>query len=199
MSKKILVITASPRGNGNTNTIANCIVDGAEKAGGRVELVDVTDLDCKVIGCNGCNRCQPDSLSCVVEDDITDLVADFPKYDAIVFVTPIYFFSFPAQLKVAIDRMYCLLLHESGQIFSPLKRIQFAVAASAGGNEENSGIEIIKEQMGYLEELIECPPTKFLFKGNCQNKDTAAKDTAFLEEATAFGASLVKNKVSEKD
>lgn len=199
MSKKILVITASPRSNGNTNAVANCIVDGVEKAGGRVELVDVTDLDCKVIGCNGCNRCQPDSLSCVVEDDITDLVADFPKYDVIVFVTPIYFFSFPAQLKVAIDRMYCLLLHESGQIFSPLKRTQFAVVATGGGDAEDSGIEIIKEQMGYLEELIECPPTKFLFKGGCQVRDAVAKDAKFIEEATAFGTALLKGKTAEKD
>ena len=193
-----MVITASPRGNGNTNTIANSIVDGAEKAGGRVELVDVTDLDCKVIGCNGCNRCQPDSLACVVEDDITDLVADFPKYDVIVFTTPIYFFSFPAQLKVVIDRMYCLLLHESGQIFSPLKRIQFAVAACACSNEEQSGFELIKEQMGYLEELIECPPTKFLFKGGCNVKDAVANDPKFLEAAVAFGSGLVKNKTSEE-
>lgn len=192
MSKKILVITGSPRGNGNTNTVANAIIEGVEKAGGKVDLVDATELECKVIGCSCCNACQPDNLACVLEDDVSDLVADFPKYDVIVFVTPIYFFSFPAQLKVVIDRMYSLLLHEGGQIFSPLKRIQFAVAAVAGGTAEDSGFELVKEQMGYLEDLIECPATKFFFKGECTSKTSAAEDAACVENAEKFGFALIK-------
>ena len=122
--------------------------------------------------------------------DITDLVADFPNYDTIVLVTPVYFFGFPAQLKIVIDRLYSLLLHESGMIFSPLKRIKFAVAAVAGGNEEDSGWELIKKQMKYLQELIDGLPPKFLFRGNCARRDTVAGDAGFLKEAEEFGSSL---------
>jgi len=192
MSKKILVITGSPRGNGNTVTMANCIIEGAENAGGTVELVDVTELECRYIGCKSCNACQPDRLACVIEDEISDLVSEFPRYDTIVLAIPVYFFTFPAQIKVVIDRMYSLLLHEGGQIFSPLKRIQFAVAATAGGDEETSGFEVIKEQMSYLEELIEGVPTKYLFKGNCSTRDDVAKDAAFQAAAKEFGRELAK-------
>ena len=132
MAKKILVITASPRSNGNSAVLASHIVKGAEASGANVEVVDVTELEHKVAGCMACDGCHPDKLRCVQEDDITDLVADFPNYDTIVLVTPVYFFGFPAQLKIVIDRLYSLLLHESGMIFSPLKRIKFAVAAVAG-------------------------------------------------------------------
>ncbi len=191
MAKKILVITGSPRGNGNTNALVNKVIEGVESAGGKVEVVDATELDCTVPGCLACGGCQPDNLRCVLEDDVSDLVADFPKYDIIVFATPIYFFSFPAQLKIVIDRMQSLLLHESGMIFSPLKRVQFVVVATGGGTEDDSGFEIIKEQMGYLEELIEGSPCKFLFRGGCVNKDDTSKDEAALAGAVEFGAALL--------
>lgn len=190
MAKKILVITASPRSNGNSAVLASHIVKGAEASGANVEIVDVTELEHKVAGCMACDGCHPDKLRCVQEDDITDLVADFPNYDTIVLVTPVYFFGFPAQLKIVIDRLYSLLLHESGMIFSPLKRIKFAVAAVAGGNEEDSGWELIKKQMKYLQELIDGLPPKFLFRGNCARRDTVAGDAGFLKEAEEFGSSL---------
>ena len=190
MAKKILVITASPRSNGNSAVLASHIVKGAEASGANVEVVDVTELEHKVAGCMACDGCHPDKLRCVQEDDITDLVADFPNYDTIVLVTPVYFFGFPAQLKIVIDRLYSLLLHESGMIFSPLKRIKFAVAAVAGGNEEDSGWELIKKQMKYLQELIYGLPPKFLFRGNCARRDTVAGDAGFLKEAEEFGSSL---------
>ena len=190
MAKKILVITASPRSNGNSAVLASHIVKGAEASGANVEVVDVTELEHKVAGCMACDGCHPDKLRCVQEDDITDLVADFPNYDTIVLVTPVYFFGFPAQLKIVIDRLYSLLLHESGMIFSPLKRIKFAVAAVAGGNEEDSGWELIKKQVKYLQELIDGLPPKFLFRGNCARRDTVAGDAGFLKEAEEFGSSL---------
>ena len=190
MAKKILVITASPRSNGNSAVLASHIVKGAEASGANVEVVDVTELEHKVAGCMACDGCHPDKLRCVQEDDITDLVADFPNYDTIGLVTPVYFFGFPAQLKIVIDRLYSLLLHESGMIFSPLKRIKFAVAAVAGGNEEDSGWELIKKQMKYLQELIDGLPPKFLFRGNCARRDTVAGDAGFLKEAEEFGSSL---------
>lgn len=190
MAKKILVITASPRSNGNSAVLASHIVKGAEASGANVEVVDVTELEHKVAGCMACDGCHPDKLRCVQEDDITDLVADFPNYDTIVLVTPVYFFGFPAQLKIVIDRLYSLLLHESGMIFSPLKRIKFAVAAVAGGNEEDSGWELIKKQMKYLQELIDGLPPKFLFRGNCARRNTVAGDAGFLKEAEEFGSSL---------
>ena len=190
MAKKILVITASPRSNGNSAVLASHSVKGAEASGANVEVVDVTELEHKVAGCMACDGCHPDKLRCVQEDDITDLVADFPNYDTIVLVTPVYFFGFPAQLKIVIDRLYSLLLHESGMIFSPLKRIKFAVAAVAGGNEEDSGWELIKKQMKYLQELIDGLPPKFLFRGNCARRDTVAGDAGFLKEAEEFGSSL---------
>lgn len=190
MAKKILVITASPRSNGNSAVLASHIVKGAEASGANVEVVDVTELEHKVAGCMACDGCHPDKLRCVQEDDITDLVADFPNYDTIVLVTPVYFFGFPAQLKIVIDRLYSLLLHESGMIFSPLKRIKFAVAAVAGGNEEDSGWELIKKQMKYLQELIDGLPPKFLFRGNCAKRDTVSGDAGFLKEAEEFGSSL---------
>ena len=55
MAKKILVITASPRSNGNSAVLASHIVKGAEASGANVEVVDVTELEHKVAGCMACD------------------------------------------------------------------------------------------------------------------------------------------------
>lgn len=190
MAKKILIITGSPRGNANSTALALKVAEGAESIGAKVDMVDATELDFAVAGCKACDGCKPDKLQCALEDDIADLMAEFPKYDSIIFATPIYFFSFPAQLKIIIDRMYSLMISEGNMTFTPLKKVQFAVVATGAGDDDDSGIEVIREQMGYLEELIEGSTCKFFFRGGCSKRNDMANNADALADAVEFGTKI---------
>lgn len=63
---KILVLTGSPRKNGNSGTLADFLIRGAKEAGH-----EVVRFDCafrKVHPCIACNRCGMNG-PCVFQDD----------------------------------------------------------------------------------------------------------------------------------
>ena len=50
--KKVIVVTSSPRKNGNSETLANSFAEGAKAAGNEVLQVAVRDLGLQF--CTGC-------------------------------------------------------------------------------------------------------------------------------------------------
>ena len=103
--KKVLVITGSPRKNGNTEILANAFIDGAKAADNTVETVSV--IGKKINGCIGCNNCYRDPLNkCAYNDDMTELYEKMAQADVFVFATPIYFYNVSSQLKCLIDRLH---------------------------------------------------------------------------------------------
>lgn len=101
MSKKILVISTSPRKGGNSDTLADAFVRGAQEAGNQVEKVTLYD---KTIGfCRGCLSCQS-SGRCVIRDDADTIAQKMGAADVIVFATPIYYYGMCGQMKTMLDR-----------------------------------------------------------------------------------------------
>lgn len=101
MSKKILVISTSPRKGGNSDTLADEFVRGAREAGHSVEKVTLYD---KTIGyCKGCLTCQKTG-SCVIHDDAGPIVQSMLTADVIAFATPIYYYGMCGQMKTLLDR-----------------------------------------------------------------------------------------------
>jgi multimeric flavodoxin WrbA len=102
--KKILVITGSPRKNGNSTLLANAFIEGAETAGNEVMLFEAGNAEIK--GCTACNTCFTKGTACSFEDDFNrKLVPMLENADMIVFSTPLYWATFSAQLKLAIDKL----------------------------------------------------------------------------------------------
>jgi multimeric flavodoxin WrbA len=100
---KITVMTGSPHKQGSSNLLAEQFIKGAEESGAEVFRFDTAFKD--VSPCLGCDKCDP-SFQCFRKDDIEELKPHLFASDIIVFVTPIYFFSMSAQLKIALDRWY---------------------------------------------------------------------------------------------
>lgn len=71
MSKKVLVISTSPRKGGNSETLADEFVRGAREAGNDVEKVTLYDKDIRF--CKGCLVCQ-NTQRCVIHDDADTIV-----------------------------------------------------------------------------------------------------------------------------
>ena len=101
--KNILVLTGSPRENGNSTLLANAFIEGARTSGNEVTSFDAGKM--KVNGCDACSACSVEGATCPFNDDFTKLIPSLEKADIIVFCTPLYYFTFPSQLKSVIDRL----------------------------------------------------------------------------------------------
>ena len=107
MSNNIVVLSGSPRSNGNTARLAAAFVEGAEAAGKKVTVFPVADM--RIAGCRACNTCFNGEGVCVQKDDAQTILDALREADAYVLASPIYFFSLTAQIRLAIDRTYALL------------------------------------------------------------------------------------------
>lgn len=101
MSKKILVISTSPRKNGNSDLLADEFVRGAQEAGHQVEKISLYD---KTISfCRGCLSCL-NTQRCVIHDDADTIAQKMKAADSIVFATPVYYYGMCGQMKTMLDR-----------------------------------------------------------------------------------------------
>ncbi len=101
MSKKVFVISASPRKGGNSDTLCDEFIRGAQEASAETEKVFLRD---KKIGyCTGCGVCNS-THQCVQRDDMAAILDKMVKTDVIVMATPVYFYTMDAQMKTLIDR-----------------------------------------------------------------------------------------------
>lgn len=121
MKMKIVVLTGSPRRDGNTNYLADRFIAGAQENGHEVFRFDCAGH--KVAGCMACNRCGMDG-DCVLKDDFGTVRPHLIEADMVVFVTPMYYFGFSSQLKSVIDRFYAI----NGRIKGAPKKTAFLMA-----------------------------------------------------------------------
>ncbi len=100
--KKVLIISGSPRKNGNSDILCDEFEKGASEAGHQVEKIRLQE---KKIGyCMACYYCR-NTKECVQKDDMTEIIEKLIGADVIVLATPVYFYSMDGQLKTMIDRV----------------------------------------------------------------------------------------------
>jgi multimeric flavodoxin WrbA len=107
-AKKIVILLGSPRKRGNSAALAAKIARGAEAAGAQVESIYLHDK--KIAPCSACEAChRPGAKGCVIRDDMQAVYPKLKAADAVVYASPIYWFTVSAQLKLAMDRCYALV------------------------------------------------------------------------------------------
>ena len=57
-------------------------------------------------GCYACTTCFKTGKACSFDDDFNVLAPAILEADVVVFTTPVYWYSFPAQIKGVIDRLF---------------------------------------------------------------------------------------------
>ena len=101
---KILVLESSGNVRGSSNMLADEFIRGAEENGHEVTVYNVFRKNIKP--CLGCGHCGM-AGDCVLQDDYEkELKPLIIKSDMIVFVMPVYYYNWPAPLKMCIDRFY---------------------------------------------------------------------------------------------
>ena len=102
MAKKVLVLSASPRKNGNSDLLCDQFMKGAQQAGHQAEKIFFKDK--KINYCTGCGTCINGKKSCPQKDDMAEVLEKMIASDVIVMATPVYFYTMNAQMKTLIDR-----------------------------------------------------------------------------------------------
>lgn len=102
MSKKVLIISTSLRGGSNSEILAKECERGALDAGHEVDFISLKGKEIKY--CIGCLSCQTKG-SCVLKDDVSEIMEKVLKAEVIVFATPIYYYEMSGQMKTLLDRL----------------------------------------------------------------------------------------------
>lgn len=108
MSKKIVVITGSPRKDGNSFAMTDAFIKAAEAKGHTVIRFDAAMK--KVGGCHACETCFKTGKACSFDDDFNIIAPDILDADSVVFTMPVYWYSIPAQIKGVIDRLFSFVV-----------------------------------------------------------------------------------------
>ena len=196
MSKKVVFILGSPRKKGNTNVLAREAMRALAEAGIESVEIDAPRLDFKYPGCISCYKCQQSKeYGCHIRDELGQAVSRLADHDAIVLATPLYWFSYPAQVKMFIDRMFSMIKFGEGhEILSPLRGKPMALLATAGGGLEEN-LELLDTQWRIPASKIDAPYRSCLFPFCQYAPGEVANDAAVMTKAAAFGkelASLLK-------
>ena len=104
MSKKVLVLSASPRKGGNSDLLCDQFILGAKEAGNQVEKIFLRDK--RINHCVACGACQGNDGRCVQKDDMAEVLDKMIHTNVIVMATPVYFYNMNGQMKTLIDRTY---------------------------------------------------------------------------------------------
>lgn len=151
MSKKVIILNASPRKNFNTAKMLQEAQRGAESTGAEVEYFNLYDYN--FLGCRSCFACQrKGSITegiCAIRDDIKPILEKCLNADAIIIGTPVYF-SYP-----------------TGVFRSFMERLLFP----------NHTYMIDKEHGGLKRRLDKTIPTGIIFTMNCP--ENMAKDVNY--------------------
>ena len=104
MSKRIVVITGSPRKNGNSFAMTDAFIRAAEDRGHTVTRFDAAMKN--VGGCHACETCFKTGKACSFDDDFNVIAPAIQEAVVVVFTMPVYWYSLPAQIKGVIDRLF---------------------------------------------------------------------------------------------
>ena len=101
MSKKVLIISTSLRGNSNSEALAHEFAKGAKDAGH--EVTEITLREKNIGFCKGCFACLKLG-HCVINDEAVEIAGMMHDVQVLVFATPIYYYEMSGQMKTMLDR-----------------------------------------------------------------------------------------------
>ena len=125
MGKRVLIISSTPRVNGNSYILAKSFAKGAEDSGNEVEIINLREN--KIDYCIGCYSCRKFG-KCFQNDGMNTINEKLLEADVIVFASPIYMYDVCGQLKTFIDRIL--------PIYKQLKSKEFYYIASCAENDK---------------------------------------------------------------
>jgi len=189
MTKKIIIISGSPKKDGNTATLIKWFREGvAGKAD--IEIVNAAFLKTKTKGCMACRACQKrKEYGCVIKDEVAETLQKMAKADIIVMATPLFFFSMSAQIKHIVDRMFSLYKwdNEANTFKTPLKGKMLVLIASA---YEDIGLDALEKPFVLTADYTGMKYMSLLIPNAGESGDLKKREDV-RKKARAFGKKIV--------
>jgi putative NADPH-quinone reductase len=189
---RILVLTSSPRLEGNSHRLAESFVAGAESAGHDVILVDLATHVTSML--RDCRSCRGVDGQCTIEDGHKKTFELYLAAEVVVYATPIWWYGMSAQLKAFIDRIFCFISDsypDAAKVRDklPLKRAALLLSAEESNFAARLGIvEQISELCRYLHQ-----PFVGIVTGIGNRRGEVTMDTADpMSAAFALGRDILK-------
>ena len=177
---KVLIVTTSLRARSNSDILAERVAAGARDAGHEVEQITMKGKTVKF--CLGCFACQK-TKTCVQKDDAIAIAEKMKNADALVFVTPIYYYEMCGQLKTLLDRMTPLYADDY-----KFRRVYLLSVAA------ENGLTVPEKAVSGLQGWVDCfEKAEFagsLFCGGLTEAGEASGRQDKLDEAYRFGRAL---------
>lgn len=103
---RAMVLSSSPRRNGNSARLAEACTRGLADAGHKADLVYADDFLSAFL--RDCRQCRKPDGECSIEDGFRSTFFDrYLPADGFIAATPIYWYGTSAQLKAFFDRSFC--------------------------------------------------------------------------------------------
>jgi multimeric flavodoxin WrbA len=182
MATRIIVLLGSPRKKGNSATLAQQVIAGAQAEGAQVESFFLHGMN--IQPCNACDAClKTVEPACIVDDDMQILYPKLQQADVIVLASPIYWFTVSAQAKLFMDRCYAF----EGPGRNLLADKRFAYVLTYGDSDPfNSGavnaLRAFQDGMAYIG--AEIAGTVY---GSASKPGEIAQNEALMDKAYRLG------------
>lgn len=179
MSKKVLILSGSPRKGGNSDLLCDEFLKGAQDAGNEVEKIRVSSK--KIASCSACYYCRDNGGACVHRDDMAGILQKMIDADVLVLASPVYFYSIDAQLKAVIDRTLAR--------WTEVKNKDFYYIVTMADEAKSSADTTLACMRGYAD-CVSGAKEKGVIIGNGVYEPGNIKHTQAMEQAYQMGKNV---------
>lgn len=186
---KITILQGSARKKGNTAKLVGLVEDELVSLGHEVETIYLNSKNLK--GCLGCAKCKesPDSIGCVQNDDVPEILGKMVNSQLVIFASPLYFWGFTAQIKTVIDRTYSLYTNYHKPDHASLVAGQRQALLVTGGGNFDDNAEGVFAAFSRMQNPHKAVNAGDLFVGSCTSPDQLSESVQ--QQAVEFARKIV--------
>jgi multimeric flavodoxin WrbA len=179
MSKHVLVISASPRQGGNSDTLCDEFIRGVQESGNQAEKIFLASR--KIGYCIGCGVCNT-THKCVQKDEMAEILDKMVDADVIVLATPVYFYTMDAQMKTLIDRTV--------PRYTEIQNKDFYFIVAAADTEQKMMDRTIEGFRGFTQDCLTGAREKGIIYGTGAWQAGEIKGTPAMKQAYEMGRNV---------
>jgi multimeric flavodoxin WrbA len=182
--RKIVGIAGSPRRKGNSTTLLQQVLQGAQEAGADAQTIYLNDLVFR--GCQACDRCFHTG-QCSLEDDLTPYYSELREAHIWILASPVYFDGVSGQTKLFFDRCRCLTM-EPGKLKGKRRG---AIVLTYEDRPREDYKDVAQRLANYFSWFGDFGAVELFVEGRLGPADAASKRHDLLERARSLGHRLV--------
>ncbi len=189
---KVVVLAASPRIGGNSETLVDETIRALEESGAEVVKIRTHTLD--FIPCISCGKCETLG-KCAVDDSFQEMFDLLIECDGMVFASPLYFMNVPGRGKALIDRCQAFWAAKNKlklDLFGGRKRFGFLIACAGKkfGKDNTPVFRGIEDTMKTLFSALGIKPLDNLLVSGVENKGDICDMPSELNKAYVAGRKM---------